>query len=46
METERIQKALSRMGLGSRREVERWVEEGLIRVNGNIATPGQAVKAG
>jgi len=34
------------MGLGSRREIERWVEEGLIRVNGNIATPGQAVKAG
>ena len=46
MQTERIQKALSRMGLGSRREIERWVEEGLIRVNGNIATPGQAVKAG
>ncbi len=46
METERIQKALARMGLGSRREIERWVEEGLIRVNGNIATPGQAVKAG
>lgn len=34
------------MGLGSRREIERWVEEGLIRVNGNIAAPGQAVKAG
>lgn len=46
MQTERIQKALSRMGLGSRREIERWVEEGLIRVNGNIASPGQAVKAG
>lgn len=46
MQTERIQKALSRMGLGSRREIERWVEEGLIRVNGNIAQPGQAVKAG
>ena len=46
METERIQKALSRMGLGSRREIEKWVDEGLIRVNGNIATPGQAVTAG
>lgn len=46
METERIQKALSRMGLGSRREVERWVDEGLIRVNGNVATPGQAVSVG
>ncbi|MDH5424601.1 MAG: pseudouridine synthase [Gammaproteobacteria bacterium] len=46
METERIQKALARMGLGSRREVERWIEEGLIRVNGNVATLGQSVKEG
>lgn len=46
MQTERIQKALSRMGLGSRREVERWIDEGLIRVNGNVAEPGQAVKPG
>lgn len=46
METERIQKALARMGLGSRREVERWIEEGHIRVNGNVATLGQSVKEG
>lgn len=46
MQTERIQKALSRMGLGSRREIERWIEEGVVRVNGNVAELGQAVKAG
>ncbi|PWQ96668.1 23S rRNA pseudouridine(2605) synthase RluB [Leucothrix arctica] len=41
---ERIQKMLSRAGYGSRREIERWVEEGVILVNGMKATPGQAIE--
>ncbi|PWQ92857.1 23S rRNA pseudouridine(2605) synthase RluB [Leucothrix pacifica] len=41
---ERIQKMLSRAGYGSRREIERWVEEGVILVNGHKATPGQAIE--
>jgi len=40
---ERIQKILSRAGYGSRREIERWVEQGEILVNGNKATTGQAI---
>ena len=41
---ERIQKMLSRAGYGSRREIERWIDEGLILVNGQIAKTGQAIE--
>ena len=41
---ERIQKMLSRAGYGSRREIERWIGEGLILVNGSPATTGQAIE--
>jgi 23S rRNA pseudouridine2605 synthase len=34
MSSERLQKILSRAGLGSRREMERWIENGWIQVNG------------
>lgn len=47
---ERIQKVLSRAGLGSRREIERWITEGKIRINektsalGDRIVPGDLVK--
>jgi len=40
---ERIQKVLARMGLGSRREIESWIKEGRIVVNGNLARLGDAI---
>ena len=40
MTTERIQKLLASAGIGSRREVDRWLGEGLISVNGVRAKPG------
>tara|TARA_B100000315_G_scaffold138469_1_gene127488 strand:- start:27452 stop:28249 length:798 start_codon:yes stop_codon:yes gene_type:complete len=41
--TERVQKALARAGLGSRREIERWVREGRVQINGRPAEIGQQV---
>lgn len=38
--SERLQKILSQAGLGSRREIERWIEQGLIHVNGVVAKLG------
>ncbi len=43
---ERIQKALARMGYGSRREIERLIGENKIRINGQPAKLGDHVKAG
>lgn len=40
---ERIQKVLARMGLGSRREIESWIKEGRISVNGKLARLGDAI---
>lgn len=34
MSSERLQKILSQAGLGSRREMERWIESGWVQVNG------------
>ena len=43
---ERIQKVLARGGVASRREIERWIEEGRINVNGVKVTPGLHLKSG
>lgn len=37
---ERLQKVLANQGLGSRREIERWIEAGRVKLNGNSAKPG------
>lgn len=40
---EKLQKVLARTGLGSRREMERWIEEGRIAVEGRPAVLGDRV---
>ncbi len=43
-EGEKLQKVLAGTGLGSRREMERWIESGRVQVNGKQATLGDRVR--
>ena len=43
---EKIHKALANVGLGSRREIERWIQQGRITVDGVPARVGDRVRAG
>lgn len=40
---EKLQKVLARLGVGSRRDVEVWIAEGRVNVNGSVASLGQRV---
>ncbi len=41
--TQKLQKLLAQSGLGSRREMERWIEEGRVTVSGKVAGIGTRV---
>lgn len=43
---QRLQKLLSQMGLGSRREAETWIENGEVTINGKIAKLGDQATPG
>ncbi len=43
--TQKLQKVLANKGFGSRRGIEKWIQEGRIKVNGHIATLGDRVAA-
>ncbi len=42
--SEKLQKVLARAGVGSRRQVERWIEQGRISIDGKRATLGARVE--
>ncbi|WP_373388731.1 23S rRNA pseudouridine(2605) synthase RluB [Pseudomonas alcaligenes] len=41
---EKLQKVLARAGLGSRRDIEQWITDGRVKVNGAIANLGARVE--
>lgn len=43
---ERIQKVLARAGLGSRRQIEEWIKDKQIQINGKIAGLGDRIHEG
>ena len=43
---QKLQKVLANLGLGSRRKMEHWIEEGRVTVDGSVATLGDRVYPG
>lgn len=43
---EKVQKVLARAGFGSRRELEEWIKQGRVKINGNVARIGDRVSKG
>ncbi|MFT7108598.1 MAG: 23S rRNA pseudouridine2605 synthase [Psychrobacter glaciei] len=43
--SEKLQKILAQAGVGSRREMERWIEQGRVKLNGEIAKLGERAEA-
>ena len=41
--TSRLNKRMAELGLCSRREADAWIEQGWVRVNGEVASMGQQV---
>ncbi|OGT22389.1 MAG: 23S rRNA pseudouridylate synthase B [Gammaproteobacteria bacterium RIFCSPHIGHO2_02_FULL_42_13] len=46
MKTEKLQKVLANLGLGSRREIEKWIDEGRVRLNDQPAKLGDRASLG
>ncbi|WP_026374569.1 23S rRNA pseudouridine(2605) synthase RluB [Aestuariibacter salexigens] len=44
--SEKLQKILANAGLGSRREMEKWIEQGRVSVDGNVAKLGERAEPG
>ena len=42
---EKLQKVLARAGLGSRRAMEKWISDGRVKINGDLAKLGDRVTA-
>ena len=43
--TEKLQKVLARIGLGSRRQIEDWIRQGRVKINRRMATIGDRISS-